>query len=89
MPPGLSAGVSSWTGGHLPVELSLGQGGDFKVREPSLKDPRGASSLFRTSVKRNQLQGLEKARMRVKGGGRKDRVGAGTGRWPGYRSAKP
>ena len=27
------------TGGHLPVELSLGQGDNFKVREPSLKDP--------------------------------------------------
>lgn len=27
------------TRSHLPVELSLGQGGNFKVREPSLKDP--------------------------------------------------
>lgn len=40
-----ASGPLSWgqklTGGHLAVELGLGQGGNFKVREPSLKDPGG------------------------------------------------
>ncbi len=45
------------TGGHLPVELSLGQGGNFKVREPSLKDPGGKLQPLQDVGKKEPVAG--------------------------------
>lgn len=67
----------------MPVELSLGHGGDFKVREPGLKDPRGKLQPLQDIRKEEPVAGPAKARMGVMEGAR----GSGGGTDPEH-SAK-
>lgn len=50
------------TGGHLPVELSLGQGDNFKVREPGLEDPGGKLQPLQDVSKEKPVAGPAKGK---------------------------
>ena len=70
----------------MPVELSLGQGGDFKVREPSLKDPRGKLQPLQDVGKEKPVAGPGKGKNESSGWGQK---GQGGGRALGAGLATP